>query len=432
MIFSLHARKMVHISKISGPIIEARLDNIAIGELCKIAVSLSNLTTVAMAQVIGFHEHLTILSLIGHVEGLSRESVLIPTGQFQSIIVGDFLLGSVVSASGQIVERISHSKDYMNSASFNKPINIKPPQYHQRKSIDTILPTHIKAIDGLITCGFGQRIGIFAAAGSGKTTLMKMIIDFSDADIFVIGLIGERGREVTEFVESMKSSNRAENCVIIYGTSDYSALERANAALQATTIAEYFCNKGKNVVLFIDSMTRYARALRDVSLAAGEPPVRRGYPSSVFERLPQLLERPGNFPVGSISAFYTILLEDEIETDPIAEEIRSLLDGHIYLSRELAEINHYPAIDVLRSQSRLFSIITSKQHQYSSAQIRALLAKQKELEVLVNFGEYKEGQNSENDRAMSLKDSLTGWLQQPNCSPFLLEQTLSEMHVFTK
>lgn len=423
----LLAKKLVHPITITGSIIEARLTGVSIGELCHIGLNLQSPTIIAAAQVIGFKQQLTILNLIGSVRGLSRESVIIPTGEFQTIDVGMFLLGSVMSASGQIVEYIGTAQpEQMPKEKWM--IDKKPPNYLSRKAIDTVFPTNIKVVDSLITCGRGQRVGIFAAAGSGKTTLLKMIIDFSEADIFVIGLVGERGREVTEFVESMKGSKKADNTVVVYGTSDYSALERSNAALQATTIAEYFSAQGKNVVLLIDSMTRYARALRDVSLAAGESPVRRGYPASVFERLPELLERPGNFRCGSITAFYTILLENDIETDPIAEEIRSILDGHIYLSRELAEVNHYPAIDVLRSQSRLYSIVTTPQQQQDAAKIRSILARLKELEILVNLGEYKEGQNADNDHAMLLKHRLNDYLRQDSRLPSDLKQTLGKLH----
>lgn len=423
----LLAKKLVHPITIAGSIIEARLSGVSIGELCHIGLNLHSPTIIASAQVIGFKQQLTILNLIGSVKGLSRESVIIPTGEFQTIDMGLFLLGSVMSASGQIVEYIGTAQPEQVPKE-KRMIDTKPPNYLSRKAIDTVFPTNIKVIDSLITCGRGQRVGIFAAAGSGKTTLLKMIIDFSEADIFVIGLVGERGREVTEFVESMKGSKKANNTVVVYGTSDYSALERSNAALQATTIAEYFSAQGKNVVLLVDSMTRYARALRDVSLAAGENPVRRGYPASVFERLPELLERPGNFRCGSITAFYTILLENDIETDPIAEEIRSILDGHIYLSRELAEVNHYPAIDVLRSQSRLYSIITTMQQQQDAAKIRSILARLKELEILVNLGEYKEGQNAENDHAMLLKHKLNEYLRQDSRLPSDLKKTLGKLH----
>lgn len=423
----LLAKKLVHPITIAGSIIEARLTDVSIGELCHIGLNLQTPTIIASAQVIGFKKQLTILNLIGSVKGLSRESVIIPTGEFQTIDVGLFLLGSVMSASGQIVEYIGKAESGQYPKT-KQMIEKKPPNYLSRKAIDTVFPTNIKVIDSLITCGRGQRIGIFAAAGSGKTTLLKMIIDFAKADIFVIGLVGERGREVTEFVESMKGSKKANNTVVVYGTSDYSALERSNAALQATTIAEYFSAQGKDVVLLIDSMTRYARALRDVSLAAGENPVRRGYPASVFERLPELLERPGNFRCGSITAFYTILLENDIETDPIAEEVRSILDGHIYLSRELAEVNHYPAIDVLRSQSRLYSIITTTQQQQDAAKIKSVLARLKELEILVNLGEYKEGQNADNDHAMLLKHKLNDYLRQDSKLPSDLKNTLGKLH----
>ena len=275
-------------------------------------------------------------------------------------------------------------------------------------------------------------MGIFAAAGCGKTTLMQMLINNADAEIFVVALIGERGREVTEFVEALRRMDRRSRCVVVYATSDYPALDRANAASVAMTIAEYFRDCGLNVLLFLDSITRYARALRDVALAAGEPPARRGYPASVFEKLPALLERPGKTQRGSISAFFTILLENEEESDPVAEEIRSILDGHIWLSRKLASKNHYPAIDVLRSVSRVCQRVTSDSHQAHASNLRNLLARMEELQVLVDFGEYQPGVNPDNDMTFNASAEIQRFLCQPVEQQCALADTLIRMQYLVK
>lgn len=263
-------------------------------------------------------------------------------------------------------------------------------------------------------------MGIFASAGAGKTSLMNMLIAHSTADIRVVALIGERGREVTEFIQHLRTSPQGASTIVVYATSDRPAVERCNAALLATSIAEYFRDHGRDVVLFLDSMTRYSRALRDVALTAGELPARRGYPASVFEQLPTLLERPGCVGDGAITAFYTVLLESEDEPDPIGDEIRSIIDGHIYLNYRLAGRGHYPAIDVLKSISRVFPQVTSPQHGLASAELRDLLARLEEIQLYLDLGEYREGENPLNDRALAAKDDIDDFLRQPmdDCSDF--------------
>ncbi|OHX19932.1 EscN/YscN/HrcN family type III secretion system ATPase [Chromobacterium sphagni] len=381
----------------------------AIGELCDIRRSWQNREVVARAQVVGFQRERAVLSLIGNARGLSREAVLEPTGRAMSAWVGEAALGAVLDPTGRIVERFAPEA---GAAGEERGIDADPPPYSQRVGIRQPLATGVRAIDGLLTCGVGQRVGIFASAGCGKTMLMHMLIEQTEADVFVIGLIGERGREVTEFAESLRASPRRERCVLVYATSDFSSVDRCNAALLATTVAEHFRDQGKKVVLFIDSMTRYARALRDVALAAGEPPARRGYPASVFDSLPRLLERPGATAAGSITAFYTVLLESDDEPDPMADEIRSILDGHIYLSRKLAGQGHYPAIDALKSASRVAGRVTDGAHQRSAAAVRGLMARLEELQVFIDLGEYRPGENADNDRAMAARAPLLQWLRQ--------------------
>jgi type III secretion protein N (ATPase) len=418
-------RRQANPLRLSGPIIEAVLPGVVVGEICEIYRSWQDSICVARAQVLGFNQERTILSLIGNAQGLSRELVLQPTGAGLQVEVGDFLLGSVLDPSGKVVERFVEASNCRREW---RSIEATPPSYAERVGIQQPFVSGVRAIDGLLTCGDGQRVGIFASAGCGKTMLMNMLIEQADADVFVIGLIGERGREVTEFTEELRRSGRHHQCVLVYATSDFSSLDRCNAALLATTVAEYFRDQGKNVVLFLDSITRYARALRDVALAAGQAPARRGYPASVFDSLPRLLERPGQTQKGCLTAFYTVLLESDDEPDPIADEIRSILDGHIYLSRKLAAQNHYPAIDVLRSVSRVAGRVSSREHQHLASELRGVLARLEDLQVFLDLGEYKAGENAENDRAMNKRSAIQGWLRQPLDEGSSFEMTLRAMH----
>ncbi|KML40105.1 ATP synthase [Burkholderia cepacia] len=403
-------RRGAHLVSQHGSIIEASLQGVAVGEVCELRASPDMTEICGRAQVVGFKEDRTVLSLMGSPQGLSRATVIMPTGAGLTARIGDHLAGCVVNAAGDVVERLAGESGLM--ASEARSVDTAPPVYSERLPVETPLNTGIRAIDGLLTCGLGQRLGIFAAAGCGKTSLMSMLINHGEADLFVIGLIGERGREVTEFVTHLRKSGSGARCVLVYATSDQAPVDRCNAALLATTVAEYFRSQGDNVVLFIDSMTRYARALRDVALAAGEMPARRGYPASVFDALPRILERPGLTRQGSISAFYTVLLESEDEVDPIGEEIKSILDGHIYLSRKLAARNHYPAIDVLRSASRVAGSVMSAEQQELVGQIRTVLSRLEGLQVYVDLGEYHRGENPDNDRIMQLQEPLDVFLRQ--------------------
>lgn len=395
---------------IHGNMIKSNLPKVVIGEVCKIYKDIRDPEPMAHAQVIGFEESCVWLNLIGHAVGLSNNAVIKPTGNLLSVKVKDSFLGAVIDATGNVTERLAPIQtDYMIQ---ERLIDNAPPSYIDRKPITNILETGIKVIDGLLTCGVGQRVGIFASAGCGKTVLMHMLIEHTEADVFVIGLIGERGREVTECAEALKQSPKGARCVLVYATSDFSAVDRTNAAQLATTIAEFFRDQGKKVVLFLDSMTRYARALRDLKLAAGESPARRGYPASVFDSLPRLLERPGVTVTGSITAFYTVLLEGEDESDPLGDEIRSILDGHIYLSRSLAGVGHYPAVDVLKSVSRVFGQITEDEHKKIASEIRRLLFTLEEMQMLIDLGEYKPGINVKNDKAYNARENINVLLRQ--------------------
>ncbi|HDL6960580.1 TPA: type III secretion system ATPase SctN [Yersinia enterocolitica] len=412
-------------NSITGHLIEAALAGVSIGEVCEVFESWHDSEPVARAQVVGFRGSYVLLNLIGSSIGLSSKAIIKPTGRLLTLKVKNSFLGAVLDASGQVIERLTSEPN--NVSEQDRLVDTPPPSYLQRAVISEPLVTGIRVIDGMLTCGIGQRIGIFSSAGCGKTVLMHMLIEHTSADVFVIGLIGERGREVTECAESLRKSSKAGQCVLIYATSDFSAVDRCNAALLATTVAEFFRDQGKRVVLYIDSATRYARALRDMKLAAGEPPARRGYPASVFDSLPRLLERPGVTVNGSITAFYTVLLEGEDESDPLGDEIRSILDGHIYLSRKLAGQGHYPAIEVLKSVSRVFGQVTEKKHRNMATDIRKILTTLNELQLFIDLGEYKAGQNKENDRAMNVRSQLMKWLCQSVDSTSTFPDTLQGM-----
>ena len=418
-------KQYAHPTSLRGSVLEAPLKNVFIGEICDLRSSVYQQEIVGRAQVVGFQHDKTILNMMGPTSGASREMVLMPTGQSLHVPVGFSTLGCVLDATGRVSERFGSQ---LTGNEEMCRVDALPPSYLDRGLINTPLETGVRAIDGLLTCGEGQRIGIFAPAGGGKTSLMHMLIEHGNADVFVIGLIGERGREVAELTAWLRTSGHADRAVLVYATSDYSPVDRMNAAFVATTVAEYFRRNGKKVVLLLDSLTRFARALRDVALAAGEMPARRGYPASVFDALPKLLERPGKTREGSITAFYTVLLESEEEIDPIGDEVRSILDGHIYLSKKLAGQGHYPAIDILRSASRVFSHVTSEQHQALASKLRTILGTLEEMQIYLDLGEYRKGENPDNDRAFACKPKLNRLLRQTldEATPFA--KTLEMMH----
>ncbi|MDB9567985.1 type III secretion system ATPase SctN [Providencia rettgeri] len=421
-----------HPARIHGCLIEAPLHGVFIGEICFIERSLTQPDIIAKAQVVGFKEGLTVLSLIGRTQGLTREVVIRPSGYPFVFEVGEHLAGKIFNAAGEQVGELS--ENFAEPTLLNTKllrIDSPPVSVTQRRPVSEPMVTGVRAIDSLLTCGLGQRIGIFAAAGSGKTSLMNMIISHAHADIHVVALIGERGREVIEFIEELKESPHAAQTILIYATSDSPPIERCNAALLATTIAEYFRDCGRNVLLYVDSMTRYARALRDVALATGELPARRGYPASVFEQLPMLLERPGQLKHGSITAFYTVLLESEEEADPIGDEIRSILDGHIYLSHKLAGRGHYPAIDILHSISRVFQKVTTPEHRQCAIDLRDMLSRLEQIQLYLELGEYQRGESHENDRALDKKEQIEAFLKQAMDEPMSFDNMLSILNELT-
>lgn len=385
-----------------GTMLEVTGLSARIGELCRLQDDRAEL----LAEVVGLREDRVLLMPLGNLHGISTRTRVETCGTTQSVRVGDALIGRVLDASGTPIDGRTDI-----TFTVNMPLISPPPHPLRRSPVHKPFETGVRAIDTLMTVGEGQRLGIFAAAGGGKSTLLGMLARRSAADVNVIALIGERGREIQEFIgDSLQ--NDLSRSVLVVSTSDTPALSRARAVYTATAIAEYFRDQGKRVLLLVDSITRYARALRDVGLTAGEPPTRRGFPPSVFSTLPQVLERAGNSDKGSITAFYTVLVEDEQSADPIGEEVRSILDGHLVLSRKLASANHYPAIDVLHSVSRVMDRIVADEHRQAAATARTLLAKHQDLEVLLQMGEYQAGSDPIADTAIACAPAINRHLCQ--------------------
>ncbi|MGU9978142.1 MAG: type III secretion system ATPase SctN [Candidatus Oxydemutatoraceae bacterium WSBS_2016_MAG_OTU14] len=408
-----------YVVEVTGAMIRAIVPKAKVGELCYLKNPKEGQTM--LAEVVGFENNLTLLTPMGSMVGISNATEVVASGTSHTIPVGPQLLGKVLDGLGNLLDggKLNHTTTY--------PVYADPPNPMQRKVIDEPLPLGLRVLDGLLTCGEGQRLGIFAAAGGGKSTLLSMLIRNSAADIKILALIGERGREVREFIENDIGEEGLKQAVIVVATSDRPATERMKAAYVATAVAEYFRDQGKKVLLMMDSVTRFARAQREIGLAAGEPPTRRGFPPSVFAALPKLMERSGQSDKGSITALYTVLVEGDDMTEPVADETRSILDGHIILSRKLAQANHYPAIDVLSSLSRVMNSIASDEHKRVAGRFRELLAKYSDIEMLVKIGEYKQGADPVADEAMSKIEKLNGFLKQGMYEQSSFEETLEQM-----
>jgi len=391
--------------RVVGLTIESEGPMVHLGEHCFIKV-LSNNTKID-AEVVGFNNDRVLLMPLGEMKGIGHGCEVIPSGRRLSIPVGESLLGRVLDGLGNPLDKKGpiEMEKYVT-------IDNEAPDPLDRKNIREILNVGVKSIDSCLTVGKGQRVGIFAGSGVGKSTLLGMISRNSSAQINVIGLIGERGREVNEFLENDLGEEGMRNTVVVVATSDKPALVRLKGASVATAIAEYFRDKGYSVMLMMDSLTRYAMAQREIGLAVGEPPATRGYTPSVFAELPKLLERTGTSSRGSITGLYTVLVDGDDMNDPIADAVRGILDGHIVLSRDLATKNHYPAVDVLQSISRVMPNIVSEEHLFFSRKIREVLAIYKEAEDLINIGAYKEGSNSKIDYSISKIKEVEDLLKQ--------------------
>ncbi len=388
-----------------------------IGENCEIVDPDSDFSM--WAEVIGLADGDAILTPLGDVRGLSPASDVILRSGVDRVPFGDGLFGRVLDARMQPLDGLGVVRRGQD-----RPIYGPSPNPMLRKPVDQVMETGVRAIDGLLTIGVGQRVGIFAAAGGGKSTLLAMLARQSKADAIVIALIGERGREVREFIEDTLGDEGLARATVIVATADRPAAERVRAAAVATAIAEGLRDEGKTVLLLMDSVTRYARALREIGLAAGEPAVRRGYPPSVFADLPRLFERAGTSDKGAITGIYTVLLEEE-EGDPIGEEVRSLLDGHIMLSRKLGSKGHYPAIDILGSLSRLYPKLANAGQRASASAVRSMMAKLDEIELIVQLGEYQSGRDAFADHARERADEINAYLRQGMDDPVPLSQTVA-------
>ena len=409
------------VEQVVGTIIRAVVPGVKVGELCILKNPWEDFTL--KAEVVGFVKNVALLSPLGSCQGVSPATEVIPTGEILSVPVGEELLGRVLDGLGQPIDGGPPLKTRLHY-----PVFAEAPNPMTRKIISRPLSLGLRSLDGMLTCGEGQRMGIFAAAGGGKSTLLSSIIKGCSAEVCVLALIGERGREVREFIEHDLGPEGRKKAVLVVSTSDRSSMERLKAAYTSTAIAEYFRDQGRSVLLMMDSVTRFGRAQREIGLAAGEPPTRRGFPPSVFSELPKLMERAGNSDKGSITALYTVLVEGDDMTEPIADETRSILDGHIVLSRKLAARNHYPAIDVQASVSRVMNAIVSKEHKKAAQRLRQILAKFAEVELLVQIGEYKKGADKEADDALAHIDRVNAFLKQGLDEKSTFEQTLDALY----
>lgn len=410
-------RNLGKVVKIVGLTIESVGPSAKLNDLCRIIIDPQDDISV-MAEVVGFRDKRLLLMPYDSVEGLGVGCIVENTGHPLSVSVGEELLGHTIDGMGRPtdIDELITREEY--------PVEAAPPDPMARKIIDEVLPLGVKAVDGLITVGKGQRIGIFAGSGVGKSTLLGMFARNTKADINVIALIGERGREVREFIERDMGEEGMKRSVVVVATSDRPALIRNKAAKTATAIAEYFRDQGKDVLLMMDSLTRFSMAQREIGLASGEPPVTRGYPPSVYSEMPKLLERAGNSDKGSITGLYTVLVDGDDFNEPITDTARSILDGHIMLNRKLAHKNHYPAIDVLQSISRVMSSIVDSEHKEAAGKLKNVLATYQEAEDLINIGAYKKGSNSNIDYAIEKIDTVNEFLLQETYDKFSFEEIL--------
>ena len=420
------------VTEVQGMIIKAAVPGVKVGELCDLVTPGEKKS--GLAEVVGFQGYDAILAPMGEMLGISSTTEVIPTGRVHHVAVGDHLLGQVLDGMGVPLsnKNITDASDSDFEPDAWYPIYAEAPDPLTRKLIDQPLPLGVRAIDGILTCGEGQRMGIFAAAGGGKSTLLSMLVKGAQVDVTVLALIGERGRELREFLEHDLGPEGIKKSVTVVATSDRSSMERAKAAYTATAVAEYFRDKGKKVLLLMDSVTRFARAQREIGLAAGEPPTRRGFPPSVFATLPRLMERTGMSDKGSITALYTVLVEGDDMTEPVADETRSILDGHIILSRKLAAENHYPAIDILASASRVMNNIVSKEHIEVAGDLRQLLAKFYEVELLVRVGEYKPGSDKVADIALGKIEHIRSFLRQKTNELTSFDQAIDQLYALLR
>jgi flagellum-specific ATP synthase len=409
------------VARIVGLAIEVTGLEMGLGELARITNT--NDARSVLAEVVGFHQGGCVLMPLGDMDGIAPGAGVSALGRSFGVDVGPKLLGRILNGLG-------HPIDDRGPIDVEErvPLQAEPPNPLHRDMITNTMATGVRAIDGLLTLGQGQRIGIFAGSGVGKSTLLGMVARQAQADVNVIALLGERGREVREFIEHSLGAEGLKRSVVIVATGDQAALVRARGALVATAIAEYFRDQGKQVLLMVDSITRVAMAWREIGLAVGEPPTTKGYPPSVFAALPRLLERAGNGRVGGITGIYTVLVDGDDFNEPIADAARSILDGHVVLTRKLATAGHFPAIDVLDSKSRVRDLLITEAHQRSANLLLQLEAAWREKEDLILVGAYQKGSDPLVDAAMALRDGLLAFLRQPPAESTAAADTIARLH----
>jgi flagellum-specific ATP synthase len=411
------------VTQVVGLVIEGYCPDTAVGSLCEIH---SDGSEPIAAEVVGFRDNKTLLMPLGELRGVGLGSLISVRRESAALGVGPALLGRVIDGLGVPIDDggpIAVADEY--------PIYALPVNPMKRRPIRKPLNLGIRAINGLLTCGEGQRVGIMAGSGVGKSTLLGMIARYTEADVNVIALIGERGRELREFIEKDLQEEGLRKSVVVVATSDQPPLVRMRGAYIATTIAEYFQAQGKKVLLMMDSATRFAMAMREVGLAIGEPPTTKGYTPSVFAALPRLLERTGNFQGGSITGLYTVLVEGDDFNEPISDAMRSILDGHIILSRELAARNIYPPIDLLNSASRVMTDVTTREHRRLAGEFKETLAAYRQAEDMINIGAYKGGSNPKIDNAIAKMDQMISYLKQDVGDGVSVEESIAALsHIF--
>ena len=414
-----YIKKYGKVVKIVGLTVESLGPEAKLGDVC--TITSTDQSRQVRAEVVGFRDNRVLLTPYEEVAGIGIGDMVEICSEALKVPVGDELLGVALDGLGRPLDGSElHVDTYYD-------VNAVPPDPMDRVLIRDVLPLGVKAIDGMLTLGKGQRIGIFAGSGVGKSTLLGMIARNTKADINVIALIGERGREVKEFIEHDLGEEGMRRSVLVIATSDKPALIRKKAAQTATAIAEYFRDQGKDVLLMLDNLTRFSMAQREIGLAAGEPPVSRGYPPSVYAEMPKLLERAGNGAVGSITGIYTVLVDGDDFNEPISDTARGILDGHIILSRKLGHKNHYPAIDVLQSISRVMSAVATKEHKQLASKLKSTLATYTEAEDLINIGAYKAGSNPEIDEAIQKNSAINCFLRQATDEKFTFEETVEQL-----
>lgn len=405
------------VSQIVGLMIESVGPAVEIGQICQIYEK--NGRDYVLAEVVGVKQEKILLMPFGDPGGIGYGSKVVSTNSSIKVPVGMELVGRVIDGLGNPID--GKGKIYTKE---QYSLDNSPPKPLDRKMIEDKLPLGIRAIDGFLTCGKGQRVGIFSGSGVGKSTLLGMIARNAQSDVNVIVLVGERGREVGEFIRDDLKDEGLKKSVVVVATSDQPALVRLKSAMLGTAIAEYFRDQGMSVMLLLDSLTRFSMAQREIGLAVGEPPVSRGYTPSVFAILPRLLERAGNSDKGSITGLYTVLVDGDDMNEPIADAVRGILDGHIVLSRKLANANHYPAIDILASVSRLMPVVAEQKHLKAASRLRSILSVYREAQDLINIGAYRKGNNPEIDEAFELIGPLNNFLRQEVDEYNTFEQTL--------